>query len=238
MQEEPVSRLVRVDMPETVARWQRPQAVIPAQAILDRLLQGFVRLRRISWPKDQPIPDELARFPFIEPFIMIRADRAEIVVAESDHMQVLPLTEDGKRFWRLYGWWTKAGLVPREEPFIVVEKRFDDAPRDLLFRVLRKELGLTKVGQVRETRVLPERRRLGTWNAAGLLSLKILRPVLATLTADAQPKSTLSRLHHLGVEVASIPAGEAWRVEELSSPRACCFRSEDMPGDPAVLFSA
>ncbi|KUG29370.1 hypothetical protein ASZ90_000734 [hydrocarbon metagenome] len=238
MLEEPVSRLVRVDDPETVALWQRPGAEIPPQSMVERCRQGWMRFRRISWPKDRPIPAELARFPFIEPFIMVRADRAEIVVVESDHMQVLPLTEDGRRFWRLYGWWTKTGLVPRDEAFIVVEKRFDDAPKDLLFRVLRKELGLTKVGQIREARVLPERRRLGTWNAAGLLSLKILRPVLATLTADAQPKSTLSRLHHLGVEVAAIPAGEAWRVEELSSPRACCFRAEDMPGEPAVLFSA
>lgn len=237
MQDEPVSRLVRVDGPDTVAPWQRPGAEIPAQTLFERYTQGALRFRRITWPKDQPIPGDLARFPFIEPFIMVRQDRAGIVVAESDRMLVLPLSEDGGRFWRMYGCWTKAGLAPRREAYIAVDKRFEDSPKDLVFRVLRKELGLTKVGQIRETASLPERRRLGTWNAAGMLSLTLLRPVLATLSADAQPKSTLSRLHHLGVDVAAIPAGEAWRVEELSSPRACCFRPEEMPADPASLFS-
>jgi len=236
MLEEPVSRLVRVDDPETVAMWQRPGVEIPPQTLFERYRQGFLRFRRISWPKAQPIPTDLARFPFIEPFLMTSDEKTELVAVESDHMLVIPLSEDGSRFWRLYGSWTKAGLEPRDHPYLTVEKRFEDAPGDLLFRALRKELGLSKVGQIRETQKLPELRRLGAWNAAGFLLLKILRPILVTLSADAQPKSTLSLLHHLGVEVASIPVGEAWRVEELSSPRASCFRAEEMPDEPAALF--
>jgi hypothetical protein len=238
MQEEPVSRLIRVDGPEAVAAWQRPGAEIPPQTLFDRCRQGSLRFRRISWPHGQPLPEDLARFPFVAPFVASRNGRDELVVAESDRLLVVPLSEDGRRFWRMYGYWTKSGLVPRQEPYIVVDKRFEDAANDLLYRVLRKEIGLTKVGQIREARTLPSRRRLGTWNAAGMLSLAVLRPVLATLSADAQPKSTLSRLHHLGVDVAAIPGGEAWRVEELSSPRACCFRPEDLPEDPAALFAS
>jgi|GEM_PF-1613468 len=238
MQEEAVSRLVRVDSPDTVASWQWSGADIPAQDLFDRVGQGTLRFRRISWPDGQPMPPDLARFPFIDPFVMTKDGRAEIIVAESDRMLVLPLSEDGGRFWRMYGYWTKTGIVGREEPYVAVDKRFEDVASDLVFRVLRKELGLTKVGQIREVRVLPVRRRLGTWNAAGLLTLTVLRPLLAALTAEAQPKSTLSRLHHLGVDMAAIPAGEAWRVEELSSPRASCFRLEDLPDDPAALFAS
>jgi hypothetical protein len=238
MQEEAVSRLVRVDSPDTVASWQRPGADVPAQDLFDRVSQGTLRFRRISWPGGQPLPPDLARFPFITPFVMTRDGRAEIIVAESERMLVLPLSEDGGRFWRMYGYWTKTGIVGRDEPYVVADKRFEDAAGDLVFRVLRKELGLTKVGQVREVRALPVRRRIGTWNAAGFLALTILRPLLAALTAEAQPKSTLSRLHHLGVDMTAIPAGEAWRVEELSSPRASCFRLQDLPADPAVLFAS
>lgn len=238
MGDDPVSRLVRVDAPETVAAWQKPSARIAAQDLFDRYAQGFLRFRRIVWPRGGELPPGLASFPFVPPFVRSRGDHDEIVVAESDHMLIIPLSEDGRRFWRMYAMWTKSGLVPRSEAYAMVDKRFEDACSDLLFRALRKELGLSKVGQIREARELPERRRLSTWNAAGLLSLKILRPVLATLSADAQPKSTLSRLHHLGVDVASIPSGEAWRVEELSSPTACCYRLEELPEDPARLFDS
>jgi hypothetical protein len=137
----------------------------------------------------------------------------------------------------MYATWTKSGLVSRSAAYTEVEKRFEDSCADLLYRALRKELGLTKVGQIREARELPVRRRLSTWNTAGLLSLKVLRPVLATLTADAQPKSTLSRLHHLGVDMSAIPAGEAWRVEELSSPRPVASVPKTCPRTPPVFLT-
>jgi hypothetical protein len=90
MQEGPVSRLVRVDGPRILAAWQKPDADIAASDLFARYSQGFVRFRRISWPKDRGLPRDLARFPFVAPFVMDRGDREEIVVAESDHMSSCP----------------------------------------------------------------------------------------------------------------------------------------------------